>query len=141
MKKLLMGIAVVSMALAVGCKGGEKAKPAAAPAAKKESPYKVGTGVAAPWGGSLYHGTVKAVKGDSLDVLYTDDKQTRTVKIAECKLVPKKTWKVGDKVMAVWSSGKFYAGAVTAAKGATYTVKWDDGSAPKDVPAHLIMAR
>lgn len=137
MKSLLSALVVACLAVAVvpGCKGGGK------PAATQKAAYKVGDGVAAPWGGGLYHGTVKAVKGDSLDVLYTDDSQTRTVGVAECKPIPAKTWKAGDKVLAVWSSGKFYPGEVTAAKGSSYTVKWDDGSAPKDVAAYQVIAR
>jgi len=107
-----------------------------------ESGLKKGDMVAAPWGGGQYHGTIEAVKGDSADVLYTDDGVTREVKIKELVLVKEKTWKVGDKVKAVWSAGKFYDGTIEKDKGdGLYVVKWDDGSAPSDVEAAKIIAR
>lgn len=102
---------------------------------------QVGSTVAAPWSdGELYLGTVKAMKGDTADVLYADDGQVRPVKISELKLVEPKTWSVGDHVLAVWSSGKFYPGVVSADKGGgVYTVKWDDGDTPSDVAADRIL--
>jgi hypothetical protein len=103
---------------------------------------KVGSLVAAPWGGfgSLYHGTVQAIAGDTADVLYTDDKVVRKVKLVELRVVKARKWKVGDAVKAVYSSGKFYDGTITADKGTAYTVKWNDGSSPRDVPPDKIMA-
>ena len=75
----------------------------------------------------------------SANVLYDDDKVVRPIPFAELLLIKKATYAVGDKVMAVWASGKFYAGTVTAVKpGEFYTVKWDDGSAPTDVEAMKI---
>jgi hypothetical protein len=114
--------------------------PAAAPAESTGgSAVKVSDRVAAPWGGGQYIGTVTAVKGDKADVLYDDDKVTREIPISELVLVTKRAWSVGEQVMAVWSSGKFYAGTITQAKpGDLYTVKWDDGSTPSDVEAAKI---
>jgi hypothetical protein len=124
---------LASLALASACKKDQANQPAAGP--------KVGDKVAAPWGGGKYHGTIQGIKGDAADVLYSDDKQVRPVKLSELTVVQAKSWQVGDKVLAVWSSGRFYPGTVTATKdGNVYTVKWDDGSSPKDVAADLIMA-
>jgi hypothetical protein len=117
--------------------------PAPTPApAPTGTTFKVGDRVAAPWGGGQYIGSVTALSGDKSSVLYDDDKVTREIANAELTLVAPKTWAVGDKVMAVWSSGKFYAGTITAAKaGDIYTVKWDDGSTPSDVEAAKIFAK
>jgi hypothetical protein len=115
--------------------------PAPAPAASNAA-FKTGDRVAAPWGGAQYIGTVTAVTGDKAAVLYDDDKITRQIAFADLVPVTVKTWSVGDKVMAVWSSGKFYAGTITAVSPAgIYTVKWDDGSSPSDVEAAKIFAR
>ncbi|HEX9093269.1 MAG TPA: hypothetical protein VF902_04740 [Coriobacteriia bacterium] len=107
--------------------------------ATTSSAVNTGDRVAAPWGGGSYIGSVTAVRGDKADVLYDDDKVTREIAISDLIVVVKKTWSVGDKVMAVWSSGKFYPGTVTEAKaGDVYVVKWDDGSSPSDVEAAKI---
>lgn len=153
-KLCVLATLVTLVFLAIGCKSGEQAQapettaaqPAApAPAAPAPAPappeLAVGMTVAAPWGGSLYLGTIQAVSGDTFDVLYADDQQVRQVQRNELKVVAPQSWKVGDKVKAVWTTGKFYDGAVTADKGnGVYTVAWSDGSAPSDVEATKIMA-
>ena len=107
----------------------------------KESAFKEGDTVAAPWGGGQYHGTVKAVDGETVSVLYTDDGVTRDVEAKDLTLIKEKNWKVGDKVLAVWSSGKFYEGTIEEDKGdGVYIVKWDDGSEPSEVKADKIIA-
>lgn len=118
-------------------------KPATTPASATEPAadvtVKTGDRVAAPWGGGQYIGSVTAVSGDKADVLYDDDKVNREIAVSDLVVVVVKTWNVGDQVMAVWSSGKFYSGVITQAKaGDLYTVKWDDGSAPSDVEAAKI---
>jgi hypothetical protein len=40
--------------------------------------------------------------------------------------------KVGDKVVAVWSSGSYYSGKVKSLAGDKATVAWDDGSKPSE---------
>lgn len=101
---------------------------------------KAGDTVVAPWGGDKYHGTVETVKGDVAGVKYTDDQVVREVRISELKVIANKEWKPGDKVLAVWSSGKFYCGVIEADNGNdTYKVKWDDGSAPSNVEAMKIV--
>jgi hypothetical protein len=95
---------------------------------------KAGDKVAAPWGGSLYLGTVKSVGTEMAQVLYEDDKQVRDVKISELQKIEKKKWRMGDRVMAVWSSGKFHPASIVAEKqGNVYTVAWEDGSESSDV--------
>lgn len=41
--------------------------------------------------------------------------------------------KVGDKVVAEWTTDTYYKGVVTAVGANSATIKWDDGSAPSDV--------
>jgi hypothetical protein len=104
--------------------------------------FAVGQSVAAVWSdGNLYLASITAVDGDQLTVRYADDSSTKTVAAAEVKPIPEKTWAVGDKVKAVWSSGRFYDGVITKASGASYEVKWDDGSAPSQVVSNKIIAR
>lgn len=148
-------VGVSALVLLAGCvtiKTQPTAQPSPAPApasvpaattstAPASAAFKVGDRVAAPFGGALYLGSVTAINGDKASVIYDDDQQTREVSLSDLTLVVPKTWNVGDKVMAVWSSAKFYPGTITAANGDTYTVKWDDGSAPTDVAAAKIFAK
>lgn len=151
---LAIGLAITSLMALLACGGGsETTAPAAAPATDAAaapvaapgtapSGIAVGASVAAPWGsaGSLYLGTVTAIAGSSAKVLYADDNITRDVEVAQLVPVISRTWQVNDKVLAVWSSGKFYSGVITAVTANGYTVKWDDGSAPSEVVAGKIIA-
>lgn len=101
----------------------------------------VGDSVAAMWtDGSYYLATVTAVDGDSVTVTYVDDGTSKTLKAGDVRAIPTKTYAVGDRVLAVWSSGRFYAGEVTKVDGDAYTVKWDDGSTPSTVEVTKIVA-
>lgn len=155
---LTAGLAVLALMLLVACGGSdtststpaatpatpEAAAPVAPPAATPATGgITVGASVAAPWGGagSLYLGTVQSIAGTTAKVLYADDNIVRDVAVAQLLPVVARTWAVNDKVLAVWSAGKFYPGTVTAVKAnSTYTVKWDDGSSPSDVVAGKIIA-
>ena len=123
----------------------ETAPPATTPqpaTAPSTSGFAVGQSVAAVWkGDDLYLATVVDVAGDQVTVQYADDNSTQTVAAADVKPIPVKTWAVGDKVWAVWTSARFYKGVITAAKGSSYTVKWDDGSTPSDVTNDKIVAQ
>ena len=101
-----------------------------------------GDNVAAVWtDGSLYLATVQAVDGDQITVKYADDGSTKTVNSADVKMITPQTWAAGDKVLAVWSAGRFYKGSVVGGSGTTYTIKWDDGSAASEVTADKIIAQ
>jgi hypothetical protein len=144
-----LALGAVMLSATVGCTVNittpPKATPAPAPAPSTGAPavssdVKAGDTVAAPWGGGTYLGTVESVSGDIAKVLYADDKVVRDVTVGELRVVTPRTWKTGDKVLAVWTTGKFYTGTVTADKGGgVYTVKWDDGSTPSDVVAAKII--
>jgi hypothetical protein len=148
---VVLGAVVLAVCMSVALSGcltiNTPAKPATPEPAPAPAPavepaatgIKTGDTVAAPWGGAPYLGKVTGVTGETADVLYADDQVTRPVPVGELTLITQRTWSVGDKVMAVWTTGKFYAGTITEAKaGDVYTVKWDDGSSPSDVAAMKI---
>jgi len=118
------------------------ASPAATPAATPAAAFAAGQPVAARWTDtSLYLATVTAVDGDNVTVTYADDGSSRTVSAsADVRAIPDAAFAVGDRVLAVWASGRFYEGTVSKVDGTTYTVKWDDGSDPSPVEAGMIIA-
>lgn len=98
----------------------------------KEDPYKVGTHVAAKWTDGDYWGaTITGNSGGKYQVKY-DDGTEGEVGEAELKsITPKEDIKVGDKVLAVWSTnGKMYKGEVQELQATGAIIKWDDGSEP-----------
>ena len=106
------------------------------------SQSEVGQSVAARWTDrelSLAH--VTAVDGNDLTVQYIDDGSKRT-----CLSRMSGRFRLGlgpweDKVLAVWSSGRFYDGVITRAGDDSCEVRWADGSAPSDVPVDRIVAQ
>lgn len=103
---------------------------------------KVGDNVAAPLNGAYYLGAVQSISGERVDVLFTKDKQVRTLDQYKVKVIQKKDWRVGDKMMAVKPDGRFYYGKIAEVKGdGTYVINWDDGSEPSTVDASKIMYR
>ncbi|MCX6371593.1 MAG: hypothetical protein NTX16_00690 [Actinobacteria bacterium] len=115
--------------------------PAATASARPASSFEVGEIVAAKWtDGSLCLATVTAVDGDNITVTYTDDGSSATLSIQDLRPIADTPFAVGDRVLAVWSGGRFYAGEVTKADGTTYTIKWDDGSQTSTVQAGKIIA-
>ena len=147
---LIVAVVVLGGAVALGgCITVNVPKtPVTAPADKPITAEKpvggVGAGdnVAAVWSdGNLYLATVQAVDGDQITVKYADDGSTKTVNSADVKMIVPQVWAVGDKVMAVWASGRFYNGTVIEAAGTTYKIKWDDGSAPSEVTDDKIIAQ
>ena len=92
-----------------------------------------GMRVAAKYQSFYYAGTL----GDSVGKDYLvkwDDGTKGDVACADILPISSGQIKVGSRVMAVWSkNGRMYDGTVTARKDGSFTVKWDDGSAPSDV--------
>lgn len=131
-----------------GCATASAPKaPATVPTEKPATPdesasgFAAGDSVAAIWtDGNLYLATVQTVDGDQVTVKYADDSSTKTIPASDIKPIIVKTWTVGDKVLAVWTSGRFYSGTVIEASGGNYKIQWDDGSQPSDVVADKIVA-
>jgi hypothetical protein len=143
MRLLLLGAALLMLAAPVaGCGSGSggSASGAATPAGGTAA-FAAGDSVAARWtDGSLYLATVESVEGDQVAVTYADDGSTATVAAADVRAIPATTFSEGDRVLAVWSKGRFYAGKVTKANGSSYVIAWDDGSTPSTVAADRIIA-
>jgi hypothetical protein len=117
------------------------ATPAATTGAEGSGAFAVGDSLAAVWtDGALYLATVTAVDGANVTVTYADDGSSGTVAAADCRPISDTAFTVGDRVLAVWASGRFYPGEVSAVEGTTYTVTWDDGSDPSQVEAGKIIA-
>jgi len=96
--------------------------------------FTVGKTVAAKWSDDNYYlAKIKAVTDGKYEIDYEDGSQG-TVSEEEMKEIPAKpVLNVGDKVLAVWSGGKFYSGTVEEVKAKGAIVKWDDGSEPSMV--------
>ncbi len=105
------------------------------------SSFEVDEIVAAKWtDGSLYLATVTAIDDGNVTVTYTDDGSSATLPPTDIRPIADTPFVVGDRVLAVWSGGRFYAGEVSKVDGTTYTIKWDDGSDPSTVEAGKIIA-
>ena len=103
--------------------------------------FTTGQSVAATWtDGNLYLATETGVTGADVTVTYTDDGTSATLSASDVRAIPASAFAAGDRVLAVWSKGRFYPGEVTRVDGASYTVKWDDGSAPSVIEAGKIIA-
>ena len=141
---MLLAAAVLAMGIVAGaCGSTDGAAPedtTAASAIPAAAAIAAGDTVAATWtDGNLYLATVTAVDGDSITVKYTDDGTSATVPAAEVRAIATTTFGAGDRVLAVWSKGRFYAGMITEASGTSYVVSWDDGSAPSTVEAGQVI--
>lgn len=139
-----LGIAIGLVAL-LGCtkptEPQSSPSPAATAPAESDSPFEPGQKVAATWtDGNYWHAEVTAVDGDQITVQFLDDKSTLTMPASDVRAIEETTWEVGDEVLAVWTSGRFYLGEITKVDGDTYTVKWDDGSSPSPVTADKIIS-
>jgi hypothetical protein len=134
---LMMGIA----AGACGSSGVATEDTTAASAAPAAAAIVAGDSVAATWtDGNLYLATVTSIDGDAVAVKYSDDGTSASLPAAQVRPIPQTTFAVGDRVLAVWSKGRFYAGRVTEATDTSYVVAWDDGSTPSTVQAGQIIA-
>ena len=147
---LVAAVSIAAVTAAAGCVTVNVPPKAASPApAEKTAPIPTDAGgltagdnVAAVWtDGTMYLATIQAVDGDQITVKYADDSSVKTVNAADVQTIVPQTWSVGDKVLAVWSAGKFYKGTVTGASGDSYKIQWDDGSAPSEVTADKIIAQ
>ena len=96
----------------------------------------IGTSVAAKWGAQSYYiATITGLgDGGKYRVEYGDgdkgDKSaTDLIPVNAAREIP-----IGAQVLACWHSAVMYPGTVTARTGDNYTVKWDDGDTPLQVP-------
>jgi len=93
-------------------------------------PPKVGQVVYAEWTpNGWYHGKITKTCEAGWHVLFDDgDQKCCTAAQIVKDIVPKPAKvKVGSKVLAVWSNGKFYPGKVSAISAGVYSIAFDDG--------------
>lgn len=135
--------AAVTLAVALAACGGSSGGAGGTPEATVQPAAGVVAGdtVAALWtDGNYYLATVDEIGDGTVTVTYVDDGSSGTVAVDEVRAIPDRTFAVGDRVLAVWSAGRFYPGEITAADGDAYVVTWDDGSTPSTVVAAKIVA-
>jgi hypothetical protein len=99
-----------------------------------------GTTVAAKEKTSWYQASVVEQDGDQVKVRFYD--QTEAVlPRSEVKLpLTAKEVKEGKDVMAVWKTGKFYAGTVKAVTKSGAVIRWQDGSPASEAAFGNIVA-
>ena len=101
----------------------------------------IGTSVAAKWGslGSFYIATITGgAEGGKFRVEYGDGDKGD---VATSDMVPVDAIReipIGAHVLACWLGAGMFSGTVTARTGNNYTVKWDDGDAPREVAREKI---
>ena len=101
---------------------------------------KPGDQVAAKWGNSSsYIATITSVEANGKYSVKYGDGDTGMVAPADVVRVhAAEPIPVGSHVLACWASAQMYSGTVTARNGDRYTVKWDDGDAPGEIPREKI---
>lgn len=116
-----ISLGMVTLLALTGCGGGG---------------FSVGDKVVGNWKGGdrWWNAQVTAVAGDQVTVKYDDDSSTETLAKTGVAHLPSgaASAKVGDRVVAKWTDGKFYNGTVTALNGDKATISWTSGS-PSDV--------
>lgn len=100
----------------------------------------IGTSVAAKWGaGSYYIATITGgAEGGKFHVEYGDGDTGDVVAGDMVPVDAKREIPIGAPVLACWIGAGMFPGTVTARTGNNYTVKWDDGDAPREVPREKI---
>jgi hypothetical protein len=145
MRGMLLTVALLATGLVAGACGSTSGAATDDTSAASTTPtaaaIAAGDTVAATWtDGNLYLATATSIDGDSIKVKYSDDGTSATLKTAQVRPIPATTFAAGDRVLAVWSKGRFYAGKITEADGQAYVVAWDDGSTPSSVQAGQVIA-
>ncbi len=92
--------------------------------------YKVGDAVFAEWvTNGWYHGKIAKTCDAGWHIAFDDGDQKccSLTQIVKDAVPAANKVKVGKKVLAQWSNGRYYPGRVTAIAGGSYTIKFDDG--------------
>jgi hypothetical protein len=102
--------------------------------------FAAGTSVAAKWAGDSYYiATVTGfTDGGKYRVAYGDGDEGDVAATDMFRVDADRGIAVGARVLACWSGARMYPGTVTGRTQNNYTVKWDDGSAPSEVPREKI---
>jgi len=86
--------------------------------------------VCAKWSDKWYEAEIVSETGGKIHVIYSDRTEA-DLTAADIKYpLEKEKIKVGERVLAVWTTGLYYEGTVEEVKTEGATIKWDDGSTP-----------
>ena len=101
---------------------------------KKSGKFKIGESVAAKWSDDNYYlAVIKTANGGMYEVDYADGDKGSVQEADILKIDPNISLATGDKVIAVWTTARFYSGVIEEVKSGSAIVKWDDGSEPSEV--------
>lgn len=92
--------------------------------------FIVGETVCAAWSTSWYEAEIVSFTDGIYQIIYSDKTQGNLTSDKLRKVLTKEEIKVGDKVLAVWTSGKYYVGTVKEIKADGAIIAWEDGSSP-----------
>ena len=119
--------------------GGKQPAGASGFVALEARPPVVGDLVAARYHTDWYSGRITGMVNGTFAVRYDDN---TTGKLVASELIPMAdpaALRVGDRVLAVWGNdARMYPGRVKAIETQKARIKWEDGSAPSDVPLKAI---
>jgi hypothetical protein len=96
--------------------------------------------VAAKWGAnSFYIATIAGVDANGKYLVNYGDGDKGAVAARDVVCVDSaQEIPIGAHVLACWRGAQMFPGTVTARSGNQYTVKWDDGDTPLEVPREKI---
>ncbi len=102
--------------------------------------FAAGTAVAAKWGGDAYYiaKVTGFTDGGKYRVEYGDGDKGEVEARDMVRVSADRGIAVGARVLACWTGARMYPGVVTMRTQDRYTVKWDDGSQPSEVPREKI---
>lgn len=99
--------------------------------------FNVGDKVIAEWNGTdqFWDATITAVAGDQITISYALNNKVETVAKTTLAHIPSSpaSVKVGDKVAAKYTDGRFWHGTVASLADSTAKINWTSGT-PLDVP-------
>ena len=102
--------------------------------------FAIGTSVAAKWGaGSFYIATITGMgDGGKYRVEYGGGDKGDVSAADMVRVDADREIAVGARVLACWRGAQMFPGTVTERRENFYTVKWDDGDTPLEVPREKI---
>jgi hypothetical protein len=92
--------------------------------------FTVGEAVSVLWSTSWYDAEVVSISDNIYTIKYYDGSEAEVTSDQIRKILKKEEIKVGDKVLAVWTTDKYYVGTVKEIKADGAIIAWEDGSTP-----------
>jgi len=92
--------------------------------------FQVGEAVCVLWSTSWYDAEIVSISDNIYNIKYYDGSEDDVTAEKIRKILDKEEIKVGDIVLAVWTSDKYYVGTVKEIKSDGAIIAWEDGSTP-----------